>query len=125
MKKRLLISLAIIWICISFLVISSTFAKYISSIGSNTNVSFATWKLSINNQDVISNNNFSSVLALTFPGGDYYIPNYIVPTAIGYCDLQIDSSELVMPYKYTITCALSNQNQIADVKLYGYSLNRK
>ena len=124
MKKKFIMILAIIWFCISFLIISSTFAKYLTSIGSNTNVSIATWKISINNQDVINSNDFSSVVSLTFPETQYYLGNCIVPTATGYFELVLDSSELVMPFSYTISCAPSLQNDITDIKITGYSLDQ-
>ena len=82
MKKKVLLILALLWFVISFLVIRVTYAKYLSTIASNTSVGISAWKLKINTQDIIQNTNFSNNLSLTFPGNEYYIQDVIVPGAM-------------------------------------------
>ena len=121
MKKKVLLILSCLWFIISFLVIRATYAKYLSSLGTNANIGIASWKILLNNQDIIENSNFSSNVNLVFPGNEYYLANYIVPDALGYFDLVIDSSEIVLPFRFTITASANSNNDIADAKIVGYS----
>ena len=82
MKKKVLLILALLWFLISFLIIQVTYAKYLSSINSNTSVGISAWRIKLNTQDIINNSNFSQNLALTFPGDSYYIQNVVVPGAM-------------------------------------------
>ena len=82
MKKRLLLFIAFLWFLCSFLLIQATYAKYLSSISSSTDVGIASWKIVLNNQDIIQNSNFSNNLNLVFPGNSYYSANTIVPGAM-------------------------------------------
>lgn len=82
MKKKLMLILALLWLSISFLVIRVTYAKYLSSINSNTSVGISAWKIKLNTQDIMQNEDFSNNLELTFPGDEYYIEDVIVPGAM-------------------------------------------
>ena len=82
MKKKMFLFLALLWFICSFLIIKATYAKYISSISSNTGVGISGWKLLLNDQDIIQNSDFSSSLELTFPGDTYYDEDVIVPGAM-------------------------------------------
>lgn len=121
MKKKVLIILSCLWFIISFLIIRATYAKYLTSLGSNANIGIASWKILLNNQDIMNNSDFSSNVNLVFPGNNYYLANYIVPEALGYFDLVIDSSEIVLPFRFTITATADANNDIADAKIVGYS----
>ena len=65
----------------------------------------------------------SSNLTLTFPEETYHIADVIVPNAIGYFDLNLDISNVTLPFEYTITATPAVDNEIADIKIIGYSLN--
>ncbi len=82
MKKKVLLMLALLWFIISFLVIRVTYAKYLSTINSNTSVGISAWKIKLNTQDIMQNEDFSNNLELTFPGDQYYIEDVIVPGAM-------------------------------------------
>jgi hypothetical protein len=122
MKKKVLLILACMWIIISFLVIKSTYAKYLSKLDADTNVNIASWKIRLNNQDIISNSDFSQNLELIFPGTNYANANVVVPRANGYFDLTVDASEVNLKFKYSVTCTLPSGNEIADMKISGYAL---
>ena len=123
MKKRILMILACLWVIISLLLIGATYAKYISSIGTNASVGIDVWTVVINNTDILQNNNFSSQLSLQFPETDYHLANVIVPGAIGYFDLTVDTSEVSLPYKYSVTVVPDQTNEIADIKAIGFSVD--
>lgn len=121
MKKKFLLIIACIWLIISFFIIRYSYAKYLTTIDSNTNILIDQWKLILNNQDITLNSDFSQNLSLTFPGSEYYLGNCIVPGSIGYFDLNINSSNVSLAFKYTISLGLDEDNQIDDVKIIGYS----
>ncbi len=121
MKKKILLILACFWIIISLLLIGASYAKYISSIGTNASVGIDIWSVVINNTDILQNNNFSSQLSLQFPETEYHLENVIVPGAIGYFDLVIDTSEVSLPYKYSVTVVPDVTNEIADIRAIGFS----
>ena len=82
MKKRMLLLLACLWLIISFLLIKSTYAKYLSTIDSNANISISAWRIKLNTQDIMSNSDFTQNMNLIFPGNDYYLEDTIVPGAL-------------------------------------------
>ncbi len=71
----------------------------------------------------MNNSDITSTIELVVPESDYYKENYIVPGAIGYFDVNVDSTNVSVRFKYTITCSSPNSNQISDLKPIGYSLN--
>jgi len=82
MKKRIILFIALLWFACSFLIIKATYAKYLSSVASNTGIGIEGWKILINNQDIMQNSDFSSNIELMFPGDDYYSEGAIVPGAM-------------------------------------------
>ena len=123
MSKKITTTLAILWIMICFFIIQYTYAKYVTGIASSTNAEVATWSLTLNNQDILSNADFSTNLSLVFPGSEYYNANCVVPGAIGYFDLEVDSTNVTVPFKYTVTTSFATGNAITDMEIIGYSLN--
>ena len=124
MKKRILFILACFWIIISFLLIRITYAKYISSISGSSNAHISFWNITLNNQDILSNADFSSNISLTFPGDTYRSANVIVPGATGYFDLTIDTSTVSIPYQYSVTVVPAPSNNIDDIAAIGYALDQ-
>lgn len=82
MKKKVLFILACFWLIISFLIIKSTYAKYLSTINSNANISISAWRIKLNTQDIMTNSNFTQNINLIFPGDNYYVADNIVPGAL-------------------------------------------
>ena len=82
MKKKVLFILACFWLIISFLIIKSTYAKYLSTINSNANISISAWRIKLNTQDIMTNSNFTQNMNLIFPGDNYYVADNIVPGAL-------------------------------------------
>ena len=82
MKKKVLFVLACFWLIISFLIIKSTYAKYLSTINSNANISISAWRIKLNTQDIMANSNFTQNMNLIFPGDNYYVADNIVPGAL-------------------------------------------
>ena len=121
MKRKIFFFITVLWLITSVLVIQSTYAKYLTALSSEGSVNLASWNIELNNQDVINSSNFSSTLNLTVPGTTYYNTGALVPTAIGYFDLNIDATNVALNVKYTITCPSPATNNITDLKIIGYS----
>lgn len=123
MKKRVIFIIACLWVCICFFLIQSTYAKYLTTFDASANVGIAYWNIILNNQNIVKNSDFSANLSLVFPEETYHIADVIVPTAVGYYDLNFDTSNVSLPFTYTISTAVAATNEIADVKVTGYSLD--
>lgn len=123
MKKRIFFILAFIWFFVSFFIIKQTYAKYITAITGSTNVGISLWDISINNQNIINQSDFSRNLSLEFPGDTYYIEDVAVPGAVGYFDITIDSSNVSLAFNYTVTASVNENSDVTDLKVIGYSFD--
>ena len=123
MKQKALLFITVLWLITSILVIQTTYAKYLTYLSSEGNFNIASWKIVLNNQDVIENANFSTTLSLHIPETNYYVANALVPSAIGYFDLNIDATNVLLDVRYTLTCQLPATNDVTDLKMIGYSLS--
>ena len=123
MKKRIFLVLACIWFFVSFVIIKQTYAKYITAITGSANVGISLWDISINNQNIINQSDFSRNLTLEFPGDTYYIENVAVPGAVGYFDINIDSSNVSLAFDYTVTASVNENSDVTDLKVIGYSFD--
>lgn len=92
-------------------------------ITSNSDINISAWNIKVNNQDIINSSDITSTIELTVPETNYYKEGYLVPGAIGYFDIDVDGSNVNLPYKYTVTSVLSEDNEIADLKIIGYSVD--
>lgn len=100
-----------------------TYAKYITSISSDTEVSLARWNVSINNQDVSSGSQFSNVITPVFTGNSNIAPNVIAPTAEGYFDISLDVTNTDVSVRYEITTSENEDSAVDDLIISGYSID--
>ena len=114
--------------CISLLLlinaVQETYAKYVSSADANSSFSIARWAFTVNNQDVVNNNNFSNTIVPTFDANPNIATGVIAPTSTGYIDVVIDSSNVGVAFDETITLARpggSTVNDIVFIKWWKYS----
>jgi hypothetical protein len=123
-KKKAIIVLALIWAIITFNLIKTTYAKYLTTLDSYTNISISYWNIYLNNKNITSQSNLNDVLEVVFPGNEYTQSNVVVPGATGYFDLNIDSSNATVPFSITVTSTLSPQSALTkDFVVSGYSIN--
>lgn len=123
MPKRIILMLAGIWILITFMVIQTTYAKYVTILPTNANVDISSWNLILNNQNITNEANFSENLNLIFPATQYHSDGALVPGATGYFDLTIDASDVNLNFKYTVTCSIPSTNEIIDLKVVAYAVD--
>ena len=125
-KKKAFLLLACVWFIITFSVIQTTYAKYVTNLNANTNITISYWNILVHNQDIIENSDISQVMSevLTLPGNDYAKPGVIVPGSRGYLDLDIDSSKVTVPFTVTVTTSINEASSLTtDFIVSGYSLD--
>ena len=122
--KKAFLLLACIWFIITFSIIQTTYAKYVTNLNANTNISISYWNILVNEQDIVENSDISGSMSCVFPGSTYAKSDVIVPGATGYFDLNIDSSKVSVPFKLTVTSAINETSTLTtDLKVSGYSIN--
>ena len=52
-KKKAFLLLACVWFIITFSVIQTTYAKYVTNLDANTNITISYWNILVHNQDII------------------------------------------------------------------------
>lgn len=104
-------------------ILTYTYSKYVTGTSGNASVRIARWNLTVNNQDIVNNNNFSSVIEPVFPGNSNISSGVIAPTAEGYFDIVIDGSNTDVSFSYTITTSDNADSAVSDLVLSGYSID--
>ena len=123
-KKKALLLLACIWFIITFSVIQTTYAKYVTNLDANANISISYWNILVNNQNIVENSDISATMNAVFPGNEFMKNDVIVPGAVGYFDLNIDSSNVAVPFSTTVTTSINEASALTtDFVVAGYSIN--
>lgn len=116
--------LACVWFIISFTVIQTTYAKYVTNLDANANIAISYWNILVNNQDIIQNSDLSGFMEATLPRSEFSKADVIVPGSTGYFDLNIDSSKVDIPFSVTVTTDINeNSTLTTDFVVSGYSLD--
>lgn len=99
------------------------YAKYISGIDGNAEISVAKWNITLNNQSIISGQDLSNVIVPIFEGNSNIAPNVIAPTAEGYFDLILDATNTDVSFMYNITTSANEESAVQDLVVVGYSID--
>ena len=123
-KKNAFLLLACIWLIISLSVVQTTYAKYVTNLDANANIAISYWNILVNNQNIAENPDISATMTAVFPGNEFMKNDVIVPGAVGYFDLNIDSSNVTVPFTITVTTSVNeNSSLTTDFVVSGYSIN--
>ena len=123
-KKKAFLMLACVWFIITFSVIQTTYAKYVTNLNANANISISYWNILVNNQNITENSDISAVMSVVLPGSEYAKSDVLVPGSTGYFDLNIDSSQVTVPFTATISTAINEASSLkTDFVVTGYSIN--
>lgn len=120
-KKYLIISSVIVTII--GILLGNSYAKYITSISSNSDISIARWQVLVNNQDITSSSTLTNIITPVFPGNNNIASGVIAPTAEGYFDVVIDATNTDVSLGYEITTTASTSSIVTDLVLSGYSID--
>lgn len=122
--KKAFLLLACIWFIITFSIIQTTYAKYVTNLNANTNISISYWNILVNEQDIVENSDISETITCVLPGNTYSKADVLVPGSTGYFDLNINSSEVNVPFKLRVTSAVNETSSLTtDLKVSGYSID--
>ena len=83
-KKKAFLMMACIWFIITFSVIQTTYAKYVTNLNANANISISYWNILVNNQNINENSDISAVMSVVLPGNEYAKSDVLVPGSTGY-----------------------------------------
>lgn len=122
-KRKIAIFVALLSLFYSVTLIQTTYAKYVSSAEANSNINIARWSITVNNQDVIQNSNFTNSLSPVFNNNQYIKENVIAPTSEGYFDIIIDGTNADVSFKYTVTINPISNRTIKDLKIVKYTID--
>lgn len=126
-KLRILQILFIISLIITILFINGTFAKYYEQVSTSYNVGVKKWNIIVNGESInsiLKNGSISAakklneaVMEVTFPGNEYIAPGAIAPGAEGYLDMEVDYSQVEVPF--TFNFEFSETGDLNDLEYYG------
>lgn len=123
-KKKAFLLLACVWFIVSFSVVQTTYAKYVTNLNANANIIISYWNILVNTQDIIENSDLSGQMISVIPRTDYSKENVIVPGNTGYFDLNIDSSNVNVSFSVTVSTAINETSTLTtDFVVSGYSLD--
>lgn len=120
-KAFLLIACISMFNCLNL--IQDTFAKYSSDANASTNISIAKWNILVNNSDIKNNKDFSNSVVPVFTGNENTNDGVIAPTAEGYFDIVINTSNVDVSYSMNMDINVSNNSDVKDLVITGYSVN--
>ena len=120
-KAFLLIAFISMFNCLSL--IQNTYAKYSSDVDTSTNISIAKWNILVNNKDIKNSSDFSNSVVAVFTGNDNINDGVIAPTAEGYFDIVVNTSNVDVSYKMDMSINVSNDSAVKDLIITGYTVN--
>lgn len=122
-KYKVAIICSVLFVGIMGYVIADTYSKYITSTSGSANVRIARWKIMVNDQDIVTNSDVSSVIEPVFSGGNDVAPDVIAPGVEGYFDITIDGTDTDVSFSYTIYTSDDEDSDVSDLVLSGYSID--
>lgn len=100
-KKTLKFTILILILVILYLIISSTYSKYVTGIDDQTtSLHISNWNIKLNNKDILKNQNFSGDVKLKKDSNSNIAENIIAPTSSGTFEVTLDSTGTELPYNY-------------------------
>lgn len=122
-RKKVLLLLIGICICILLFYIVQIYAKYLTSTEGSTHFTIANWNIKVNELSIKTDTDISSTIVPVFPGNDHIASGIIAPTAEGYFDLTFDFSDADVSFEYEITTAPDENSSVQDLVTTGYSID--
>ena len=112
----------IIILSLLFIIIRTTYSKYVSSQDNQSTISISKWHISINDQNIIENSDFTETLQVEFDSNANIAQNIIAPTSTGHFDIELDSTGTERSFEYVIKF-VDEDSELPDFKIVSYTLN--
>ena len=122
-RKKILLLLIGICICLVLFFIVQIYAKYVTSTEGSTALTIANWNILVNNLSIKNNTDISNSIVPVFPGSEHISSDIIAPSAEGYFDLNLDFSNVDVSFKYEITASADENSSVKDLVSTGYSVD--
>lgn len=120
-NKALKKILCILILIILFLIIQSTYSKYVKKDDKTTKFDISQWSILINGVNITETNDFSDTLNLEFDSDNSHVKNdVIVPTSIAHFQIEIDPNGTKLPFRYDVSIGNSS---IDDFKIISYKID--
>ena len=121
-KQKIKIIIAITSLIICITQISQTYAKYIESKEGDTAFTVAGWKILINNQDITTGAELSSLINPVYENNNNVATGVIAPGSEGYFDLEINATNTEVSFNYNISIMPSQQSAVSDLVVSAYKI---
>lgn len=104
-KSTFRIILLILVLIFAFLVIRSTYSKYLTQTDDNASLHIANWNIKLNDKDISESKNFTADVPIVLDENEYIENGLIAPTSSGNFSLKLESTGTELPFKYTLDVA--------------------
>ena len=104
-QKFLKIVLVIAILIILYLIIRSTYSKYVTGTDDMVNAHISKWHILLNNEDIMTNANFTEDIFLDFEENANINERVIAPTSKGSFYIELESTGTEVPFEYDIKVA--------------------
>lgn len=105
-NKSIKIILLILVLIVLFLIIRSTYSKYISTKDSGTTFHISKWNIVLNNKNISENEDFTQDIQIIYDENTENIAqDVIVPTSKGHFEVTLESTGTELPFEYEFKVA--------------------
>lgn len=126
-KRKILNILFLISLIICLFLISDTYAKYVEEVNTSYQSSAKSWKVVVNEKVIREETTLSNVITPRFDNNANMKDGVIVPGREGYFDMDIDFSDVGVPFTVDLLVEQNEEventyDDLPDFKFLGYSL---
>lgn len=124
MKKTFKYFLLILILILLFLIIKSTYSKYITTQDSSTDLHVTNWNITITTNDInMSGRTFEGIIGIIKDENPYIDENVVAPTSSGTFEVIITSTGTELDFDYDFSFVEENVNNLADFRITKYEIN--
>ena len=121
--KLLFFIVSLFFLILTLILIQFTYARYVTSLTDTSSIELGKWLIYVNNQDITTDSNLSTVIVPEFIDSEYIAEGKIVPTSEGFVEIEINYQAVTVPFKYDISFEHSDSSFLEDFKFTGYSID--
>lgn len=120
---RFVILFLLIVSCSLLYLFQSSYAKYRRSVSGRVTGDIAQWNIKVNEEDIMNKKTLSSTVEAVFLESEYNKEGVVAPGIEGYYLIQIDASQVDVPFECNISSTVADESSIRDLKTTSYSIN--
>lgn len=120
---QFLILFVVVVSCSFIYLFQSSYAKYRRAVSGEVSGDIAQWNITVNNEDISNKKTLSTVISATFPESEYNKEGVIAPGVEGYYTINLDASQVDVPFECNIFSDVSPDSSVSDLKTLSYEVN--